>query len=64
MRSAFRLAKAIQAGTVAVNCYSEGDIATPFGGHRQSGFGGRDKGTEALDQYMELKTIWCDLSDG
>ena len=34
-----------------VNGYSEGDITTPFGGYKQSGFGGRDNGLEALDQY-------------
>jgi gamma-glutamyl-gamma-aminobutyraldehyde dehydrogenase len=41
--------------------YSEGDIVTPFGGFKQSGFGGRDKGLEALDQYTEEKTIWIAL---
>jgi acyl-CoA reductase-like NAD-dependent aldehyde dehydrogenase len=38
-----------RAGTVAVNGYSEGDITTPFGGYRQSGFGGRDNGLEAAE---------------
>jgi hypothetical protein len=50
-------------GTVTVNCYGEGDITTPFGGYKQSGFGGRDNGIHAHDQYTELKTIWIDLSD-
>jgi len=44
-----------------INGYSEGDITTPFGGYRSSGFGGRDKGMEAFDQYTELKTIWVTL---
>jgi gamma-glutamyl-gamma-aminobutyraldehyde dehydrogenase len=56
--AAVRMARGIRAGTVAVNGYSEGDISTPFGGYRSSGFGGRDNGLEALDQYTELKTIW------
>ena len=55
---ALRVARGIKAGTVSVNCYSEGDISTPFGGYKESGFGGRDKGLEALDQYTEQKTIW------
>jgi len=59
---AHRMARAVRAGTVAVNCYSEGDIGTPFGGYNQSGFGGRDKGLEALDQYSEKKTIWISLN--
>jgi 4-(gamma-glutamylamino)butanal dehydrogenase len=58
---AHRLAREIRAGTVAINCYGEGDISTPFGGYKQSGFGGRDKGLEALDQYSELKTMWFAL---
>ena len=59
MRTAFE----IKAGTVTVNCYGEGDLSTPFGGFKQSGFGGRDNGVHAHDQYTELKTIWFDLKD-
>ncbi|HEX7386071.1 MAG TPA: aldehyde dehydrogenase [Castellaniella sp.] len=58
VRRAQRVARAIQAGTVSVNGFSEGDITTPFGGYKQSGFGGRDNGLEALDQYQQTKTIW------
>ena len=56
--AAIRVARALRAGTVGVNAYSEGDITTPFGGFKQSGFGGRDMGLEALEQYTEKKTIW------
>ncbi|MEM8836929.1 MAG: aldehyde dehydrogenase [Pseudomonadota bacterium] len=62
-RKALTAARAIRAGTVTVNCYGEGDITTPFGGYKQSGFGGRDNGLHAHDQYTELKTIWIDLTD-
>jgi len=62
-RSAIRAARDIKAGTVTVNCYGEGDISTPFGGYKQSGFGGRDNGLHAHDQFTELKTIWIDLTD-
>ena len=62
-RKALRAARDIRAGTVTVNCYGEGDISTPFGGYKQSGFGGRDNGIHAHDQYTELKTIWIDLTD-
>jgi gamma-glutamyl-gamma-aminobutyraldehyde dehydrogenase len=62
-RKALRAARAIRAGTVTINCYGEGDISTPFGGYKQSGFGGRDNGLHAHDQYTEIKTIWIDLSD-
>jgi gamma-glutamyl-gamma-aminobutyraldehyde dehydrogenase len=62
-KKALRAARAVRAGTVTINCYGEGDITTPFGGYKQSGFGGRDKSIHAHDQYTELKTIWIDLSD-
>ena len=63
VRTAHRVARALQAGTVTVNCYGEGDITTPFGGYKMSGFGGRDNSLKAHDQYTEVKSIWIDLSD-
>ena len=59
---AHRYARMLDAGTVGVNNYSEGEISTPFGGFKQSGFGGRDNGIHAHEQYTELKTIWLDLN--
>src|SRR5699024_2839574 len=47
----------IRVGTLAVNGYSEGTVATPFGGLRQSGFWGRDNGPEALETYQETMTV-------
>ncbi len=63
-KRAIRGARALRAGTVTVNSFGEGDIATPFGGYKQSGFGGRDNSIHAHDQYTQLKTIWLDLSGG
>ena len=62
-KQALRAARSLRAGTVTVNCFGEGDISTPFGGYKQSGFGGRDNSLHAHDQYTELKTIWIDLTD-
>ncbi|WP_282021559.1 aldehyde dehydrogenase [Ruegeria faecimaris] len=62
-KRAIRGARMIRAGTVTVNSFGEGDITTPFGGYKQSGFGGRDNSIHAHDQYTQLKTIWVDLSD-
>ncbi|HUV64323.1 MAG TPA: aldehyde dehydrogenase [Sedimentisphaerales bacterium] len=59
--TAHRVARALRAGTVSVNCFSEGDVTTPFGGFKQSGFFGRDKSIFAHYQYTELKTIWMQL---
>ncbi|WP_111493736.1 aldehyde dehydrogenase [Marinobacter bohaiensis] len=63
LTSAHRLARRLRAGTVSVNSYSEGDASTPFGGYKLSGFGGKDNGVQAHDQYTEQKTIWVDLSE-
>jgi len=62
LRRAIRVSRAVRAGTVTVNCFGEGDATTPFGGYKESGFGGRDKSIFAHDQYTELKTIWIDIS--
>lgn len=48
----------VRVGTLAINGYSEGTVATPFGGMRQSGFWGRDNGPEALDTYQEAMSVW------
>jgi gamma-glutamyl-gamma-aminobutyraldehyde dehydrogenase len=63
LRNAIKLSREIRAGMVTVNCFGEGDATTPFGGYKESGFGGRDKSIFAHDQYTELKTIWIDTSD-
>jgi 4-guanidinobutyraldehyde dehydrogenase / NAD-dependent aldehyde dehydrogenase len=59
--TAHRVARALRAGTVYVNCYDGDDITVPFGGFKQSGMG-RDKSLHALEKYTELKTTWIDLS--
>ena len=58
---AHRIARALRAGMVYVNCYDADDITVPFGGFKQSGTG-RDKSLHALDKYTELKTTWIDLT--
>jgi gamma-glutamyl-gamma-aminobutyraldehyde dehydrogenase len=61
---AHRVARELKAGTVGVNAYAEGDMTTPFGGYKQSGFGGHDKSIHAHDQYTEMKTTWIVLRPG
>lgn len=56
--AALRLARGVEAGVVSVNSYSEGDITTPFGGWKQSGFGGVEKSTDAFAQWTREKTVW------
>jgi len=57
-----RAAHRLEAGTVWINAYNRYDTATPFGGYKQSGFG-RDMGPDALDGYLQTKSVWVDLSE-
>jgi aldehyde dehydrogenase (NAD+)/gamma-glutamyl-gamma-aminobutyraldehyde dehydrogenase len=59
---ALYLARRLPCGTVAINRFTEGDVKTPFGGYRRSGSLARDNGTEALDQYLQTKTIWIHVA--
>jgi aldehyde dehydrogenase (NAD+) len=54
---AHRLARAIRAGNVWVNCYGQMDVSVPFGGYKMSGYG-RESGRESLDEYMQTKSVY------
>ena len=56
-KRAWRLGRAVQAGTVWINTYKQFSISTPFGGWRDSGLG-REKGREGIFQYMEQKSLY------
>ena len=60
IHKAHRAARAIRAGTVWINSYNFYDSGAPFGGFKASGFG-RDLGRDALDGYLETKTVWVGL---
>lgn len=51
-----RMARAMRAGTVWINCYNIFDAALPFGGYKQSGWG-REMGKEAIELYTEIKSV-------
>lgn len=56
-KRAWRIGRAVQAGTVWINTYKQFSIATPFGGWRDSGLG-REKGRQGIFQYMEQKSMY------
>lgn len=58
---AHRIAAAIRAGTVWINCHNIFDASLPFGGYKQSGWG-REMGHEALDLYTEVKSVCARLA--
>jgi phenylacetaldehyde dehydrogenase len=53
---AHRLAGALRAGTVWINCYNIFDAALPFGGYKQSGWG-REMGKDVLELYTQTKAV-------
>ncbi|MBH9383508.1 aldehyde dehydrogenase [Pseudomonas aeruginosa] len=59
---AWRLGRAVQAGTVWINTYKQFSISTPFGGWRESGLG-REKGRLGILQYMEQKSLYWGLNE-
>lgn len=60
LSTAHRVSRRIEAGSVWVNCFEEGDMSVPFGGRRLSGHGA-DKSAHALDKFTHLKTTWIQL---
>ncbi len=58
---ALRVADRLEAGTVWINTYGMFDVAVPFGGRKHSGFG-RELGAEALEPYLQSKSVWVDLT--
>ncbi|MDI9915374.1 aldehyde dehydrogenase family protein [Rhodococcus sp. IEGM 1379] len=56
LSKAHRMARQIKAGTIWVNQYLALDMALPFGGYKQSGWG-REKGSDGIDMYLQTKAV-------
>jgi acyl-CoA reductase-like NAD-dependent aldehyde dehydrogenase len=61
MRRAINMSERLQAGTVWVNTYRAFSYTTPFGGYKRSGLG-RENGQEAIQEYMQTKSVWISTS--
>jgi len=60
---AWRVARAIDAGSVWINTYKQLSISTPFGGFKESGIG-REKGMPGLRLYQQPKSVYLGLQGG
>lgn len=58
---AWRVARALEAGTVWINTYKQLSIATPFGGFKDSGIG-REKGISGMRLYQQSKGVYFGMS--
>ncbi|XP_075907562.1 mitochondrial 10-formyltetrahydrofolate dehydrogenase [Nelusetta ayraudi] len=56
INKAMYVSERLEAGTVFVNTYNKTDVASPFGGFKQSGFG-KDLGEDALLEYLKTKAV-------
>ena len=58
-----RLSKALESGTVGINCTSPMTAADmPFGGYKSSGIGREDL-IRSMDHYLEMKTVLIKVDD-
>ena len=55
------MARRLQAGTVWINTYRALTFNSPFGGFKNSGLG-RLNGAEAIQNFLQTKSVWCELS--
>ena len=60
---AHRVAAKLKAGSVWINAYRVVAPSVPFGGFKSSGIG-RENGAEAIDAYLETKSVWVELTGG
>ncbi|MFE3454218.1 aldehyde dehydrogenase [Nonomuraea sp. NPDC059194] len=61
-RTAWRVARRVEAGTVWINTYKQFSVSTPFGGMKESGLG-REKGREGILAYTRQKSVYLGLSE-
>lgn len=60
---AMRVSAAVKAGTVWVNTYRAVSYMMPFGGMKHSGIG-RESGVDAIEEYLETKSVWLSYAAG
>jgi acyl-CoA reductase-like NAD-dependent aldehyde dehydrogenase len=62
VKRAHRMARRLDAGTVWINVYRALTFNSPFGGYKASGIG-RENGVEAVDEFLQTKSVWVELGD-
>ena len=60
---AFRAMDDLEAGITYINAPTIGaEVQLPFGGVKNTGNGGREAGSVAIDEFTEIKTVFVDFS--
>ncbi len=61
---AFRAIDDLETGITYINAPTIGaEVHLPFGGVKNTGNGGREAGTSAIDEFTEIKTVFVDYSN-
>jgi succinate-semialdehyde dehydrogenase/glutarate-semialdehyde dehydrogenase len=61
-RNCYLAAQRMEAGSVWINDIHGSFVQAPYGGMKQSGIG-REQGSIAVDDYLEWKTVYWEMSD-
>ena len=61
-KRAWRVGRALEAGSVWINTYKQSVTSTPFGGFKNSGIG-REKGIDGLKLYAQVKSMYFGLHE-
>lgn len=61
-KKAWRIGRALEAGSVWINTYKQSVTTTPFGGFKNSGIG-REKGIDGLRLYAQVKSMYFGLHE-
>ena len=61
-KRAWRIARALETGTVWINTYKQLSISTPFSGIKESGLG-VEKGRLGIQQYQHQKSLYWGLNE-
>ncbi len=61
-KRAWRIGRALEAGSVWINTYKRSVVSTPFGGFKNSGIG-REKGIDGMKLYAQVKSIYFGLHE-
>lgn len=58
--TALKMAHAIEAGTIWVNCYGQLDPSVGFGGYKMSGYGSKG-GPRQVEGFLYRKVVYVNL---
>lgn len=61
MRNCYLAAQRLEAGSIWINDIHGSFVQAPYGGMKQSGIG-REQGSIAIDDYLEWKTVYQEMS--